>query len=437
MKNKRVAFYTLGCKLNFAETSTIARQFEEQGYERVEFNEEADVYVVNSCTVTQQADRKCRAAIRKAIRTSPKAFVAVAGCYAQLKSDEISMIEGVDAILGSQEKFRMFQLFDNFQKNEEIEILASPIKKAQKFEPSYSLSDRTRSFLKIQDGCDYYCSFCTIPFARGKSRNGSIEETVQKAKEIAVSGIKEAVLTGVNIGDFGQGGGEDFYQLIQALEQVDGIERYRISSIEPNLLTDQVIDFISGSNKFLPHLHIPLQAGSDHILKLMRRKYDTKLFVHRVHKIREHMPLAGIGVDVIVGFPGETSEEFETTYNFLKDMDVSYLHVFSYSERANTRSAKMEGKVSPQIIEERSNRLHLLSERKRIEFANRNTGLEHRVLFEGKEEGEILGKAQISGWTDNYIKYLSDSKEAEQGMIRKVKAEKCSTEGILTGKILK
>lgn len=433
MKNKRVAFYTLGCKLNFAETSTIARQFEEQGFERVEFSDEADVYVVNSCTVTQQADRKCRAAIRKAIRTSPDAFVAVAGCYAQLKSDEISKIDGVDAILGSQEKFRMFQLFDNFKKNKEIEILASPIKKAQNFEPSYSLSDRTRSFLKIQDGCDYYCSFCTIPFARGRSRNGSIEETVQKAQEIAASGLREVVLTGVNIGDFGQGGDEDFFKLIQALEKVDGIERFRISSIEPNLLTDQIIEFIADSDKFLPHLHIPLQAGSDSILKQMRRKYDTALFAQRVQKIRELMPLAGIGVDVIVGFPGETEEEFENTYKFLKEQNVSYLHVFSYSERENTRSSKMEDKVSPQSIEERSNRLHLLSERKRIDFAHMNKGLKHTVLFESREEGGIQGK--ISGWTGNYIKYICDAKEIEQGMIREVIADECSTDGVLSGEV--
>jgi threonylcarbamoyladenosine tRNA methylthiotransferase MtaB len=432
MIKKRVAFYTLGCKLNFAETSTIARQFEEKGYQRVEFNEEADVYIVNSCSVTQQADRKCRAAIRKAIRTSPDAFMAVAGCYAQLKSKEISNIQGVDAILGSQEKFRMFQLFDDFEKKNEIEILASPIKRAEKFEPSYSLSDRTRSFLKIQDGCDYYCSFCTIPFARGKSRNASITETVKKAEEIAVNGVREVVLTGVNIGDFGQGGEEDFYNLTQALENVEGIERYRISSIEPNLLSDTIIEFVSKSSKFLPHLHIPLQSGSDTILKQMKRKYDTALFARRVRKIKELMPNAGIGVDVIVGFPGETEETFQTTYNFLKDLDISYLHVFSYSERENTRSVKMELKVSPKNIEERSKRLHLLSERKRIEFAHRNIGLEHEVLFEGKDDG-----GQISGWTENYIKYICRKDDITPGSIHRVKITGCTTEGILSGSLLK
>ncbi len=432
MMKKRVAFFTLGCKLNFAETSTIARQFEAEGYVRVEFNEEADVYVVNSCTVTQQADRKCRAAIRKAIRRSPEAFVAVAGCYAQLKSEEISKIEGVDAILGSQEKFKIFQLFDNFDKKETVEILASPILQAEKFEPSYSLSDRTRSFLKIQDGCDYYCSYCTIPFARGKSRNASIEETLKNAEEIAESGIREIVLTGVNIGDFGQGGEEDFFQLVKHLEKIEGIERYRISSIEPNLLIDNIIEFVSLSSKFLPHLHLPLQAGSDAILKRMKRKYDTALFTHRIDKIREMMPMAGIGVDVIVGFPGETDEEFEKTYDYLKEMDMSYLHVFSYSERENTRSVKMDQKVSPQSIEERSARLHLLSERKRIEFAHRNIGLEHVVLFEGKKEGE-----KISGWTGNYIKYLCESEDIKQGSIQRVKITGCDTEGILTGTLMK
>lgn len=431
MTKKRVAFFTLGCKLNFAETSTIARQFEEKGYERVEFNEEAEVYVVNSCTVTQQADRKCRAAIRKAIRTNPFAFVAVAGCYAQLRSEEISKIKGVDAILGSQEKFRMFDLFDTFTKKDEIEILASPIKKAEKFEPSFSLSDRTRSFLKIQDGCDYYCSYCTIPFARGKSRNASIEETVKKAEEIAESGIREIVLTGVNIGDFGQGGDENFYLLIQSLDKLEGIERYRISSIEPNLLSDKIIEFVSRSTKFLPHLHLPLQSGNDSILKQMKRKYDTALFARRVQKIKELMPHAGIGVDVIVGFPGESDEDFQLTYEFLKELDISYLHVFSYSERKNTRSAKMEHKVAPQKIEERSNRLHLLSERKRIEFAQKNMSREHRVLFEGQENG-----SGISGWTDNYIKFICSAGNITPGSIHRVMANMCTTEGILSGSII-
>ncbi len=431
MEKKRVAFYTLGCKLNFAETSTIARQFEKQGYERVEFNEEADVYIVNSCTVTQQADRKCRAAIRKAIRLSPDAFVAIAGCYAQLKADEISKIKGIDAILGAQEKFKMFQLFDGFQKNSEPEILASPIKKAELFEPSYSLSDRTRSFLKIQDGCDYYCSFCTIPFARGKSRNASIPETVNKAKEIASSGIREIVLTGVNIGDFGQSGDENFFDLIKALEKVKGIERYRISSIEPNLLEDKIIEFIFNSPKFMPHLHIPLQSGSDTILKQMKRKYDTSLFAGKVSKIRKEMPLAGIGVDVIVGFPGESDEEFDNTYTFLKGLDISYLHVFSYSERENTRSVKMDEKVSSKVINERSKRLHLLSERKRIEFANRNTEPEHSVLFEGKKEHGL-----ISGWTENYIKFQCKSNNITPGKIYSVKTAACSPEGVLTGNLL-
>ena len=302
------------------------------------------------------------------------------------------------------------------------------------------ISCLVNSFLKIQDGCDYYCSFCTIPFARGKSRNGTISETVRKAEEIAGAGIKEVVLTGVNIGDFGQQGDESFFQLIRELEKVEGIERFRISSIEPNLINDEIIEFIAGSRKFLPHLHIPLQSGSDHILHLMRRKYDTSLFSKRIRKIREHMPLAGIGLDVIVGFPGESDEEFETSYNFLKDLDVSYLHVFSYSERKNTRSAKMDQKVTPQIIEERSNRLHLLSERKRIEFACKNTESEHEVLFEGNVDMESqkdlkTGDSLISGWTANYIKFICDSSGIENGEIHRVFASGCSPDGILTGNL--
>jgi len=427
-KKKKVAFYTLGCKLNFAETATIARQFTEQGYEQVDFGEKADVYVVNSCTVTAQADKKCRSAIRRAIRMSPDAFVAVAGCYAQLQADEIKKIKGVDAILGSQEKFRMFELFSDFGKQDEAEILVGPSKKAETFEPAFSTSGRTRSFLKIQDGCDYFCSYCTIPYARGRSRSGSIEATVGRAREIAASGIREIVLTGVNIGEFGKKQGETFIDLIRELDMVDGIERYRISSIEPNLIDDDVIEFVAASKKFLPHFHIPLQSGSDKILKLMQRKYTTSLFAGRVDCIRKIMPLAGIGTDVIVGFPGETDADFEETYNFLSGLDLSYLHVFSFSTRKNTRAAAFEGMLDPAVIEQRSNRLHLLSERKRIAFVNRNTGRRADVLFESSEADGMM-----SGWTENYLKVVIPYNEQLIGEVREVKLSGADTEGILSG----
>ncbi|MFZ5942391.1 MAG: tRNA (N(6)-L-threonylcarbamoyladenosine(37)-C(2))-methylthiotransferase MtaB [Bacteroidota bacterium] len=426
----KVAFYTLGCKLNFAETATIARQFAERGYEQVGFGEKADVYIINSCTVTAQADKKCRTAIRRAIRQAPGAFVAVAGCYAQLQAEEIKKIRGVDAILGTQEKFRLFDLYSSFDKQEEPEVLVSPSKKAEAFEPAYSTSGRTRSFLKIQDGCDYFCSYCTIPFARGRSRSGTIAGTVERAREIAASGIREIVLTGVNIGEFGRKQDETFLELLRELDKVEGIDRYRISSIEPNLIDDDIIDFVAGSSKFLPHFHIPLQSGSDKILKLMQRKYNTSLFAGRVDRIRKVMPLAGIGTDVIVGFPGETDEDFEETYRFLSSLDLSYLHVFSFSSRKNTRAAAFSGMVDPTVIEQRSNRLHLLSERKRIGFAARNTGRRADVLFESKEKDGM-----ISGWTENYLKVVIPFREALIGEIREVKLATADSEGVISAVI--
>ncbi len=423
---KKVAFYTLGCKLNFAETSAIARQFDERGFQQVDFNDKADIYIINSCTVTSQADKKCRSAIRRAIRMSPDAFVAVAGCYAQLKPEEIGKIKGVDAILGSQEKFRIFDYFNSFEKKEKAEVFVAPSKKAETFEPAFSVTGRTRSFLKIQDGCDYFCSYCTIPYARGRNRSGTIAGTVARAREIADSGFREIVLTGVNIGEFGSKNNESFIDLIRALDKVEGIERYRISSIEPNLIDDDIIEFVASSNKFLPHFHIPLQAGSDRILNLMQRRYTTSLFAGRIERIRKVMPLAGIGTDVIVGFPGETDADFEETYQFLSSLDLSYLHVFSFSSRENTKAASFSGKIDPQIIEQRSNKLHLLSERKRIRFVDRNTGRRADVLFEGKETNGLM-----SGWTDNYLKVVTPFEKALIGEICEVKLAEADHNGII------
>ena len=428
-EGKRVAFYTLGCKLNFAETATIARQFEAQGYTRVPFDEAADVYVINSCTVTHQADRKCRAAIRKALRNHPGAFMAVGGCYAQVRAEEISQIEGVDAILGSREKFRMFQLFSQFSKQNNPVIHTGSARKINVFEPSWSESDRTRAFLKVQDGCDYFCSYCTIPLARGKSRSGTIADTVQAARQIAQTGKREIVLTGINIGDFGRQSGENFLSLLREMESVEGIERYRISSIEPNLLSDEIIAFVHESRKFLPHFHIPLQSGSAEILQQMGRRYDLDLFRDRVAGIRSRMPLAGIGIDVITGFPGETDRHMEEQETFLRSVDFTYLHVFSYSERPHTKAAKMEEKVPPHVIEERSRALHHLSDRKHREFARKNTGHTHRVLFEMKEtEG-------MAGWTENYLRFTTRDPQAVQGSIQAVLAEVVNEEGVLQGKI--
>ena len=398
---KKVAFYTLGCKLNFSETSTISRLFEDAGFAKVGFEEHPDVYVINTCSVTENADKKCKQLVKRAKKINPDSFVVIVGCYAQLKPTEIAQINGVNMVLGANEKFNILEHLDKIDLNTEETIVSfDNIKETKEFVPSYSFGDRTRSFLKVQDGCDYFCTFCTIPLARGKSRNATVEETVLEAKKIAETKIREVVLTGVNIGDFGQGGDENFYQLIQALDEVDGIDRYRISSIEPNLLSNEIIDFcLSKSKRFVPHFHIPLQSGSDRILRLMRRKYERALYAERVQQIKSLRADACIGVDVIVGFPGETDEDFMETIELLKDLDISYLHVFTYSERANTGAPKLGEAVPMDVRRERSKQLHLLSDRKKRQFYSENVGSVRSVLFEQEEDEGIM-----YGFTENYVK---------------------------------
>ncbi len=399
---KKVAFYTLGCKLNYSETSTISRKFEESGYQKVEFTDQPDIFIINTCSVTANADKKCRKIVREARSISPNAYVAIIGCYAQLKPKEISEIPGVDAVLGAAEKFRLVELLDGFVRPETPAVFASEINTVDTFNASYSLHDRTRTFLKVQDGCDYSCSFCTIPLARGSSRSDSIFNLVKHANEIAISGVKEIVLTGVNIGDFGLQQGErkeKFIDLIKSLDDVDGIERFRISSIEPNLLTDEIIEFVAQSKRFVPHFHIPLQSGSNTILKLMRRRYQRELYVSRVEKIKSVMPSCCIGVDVIVGFPGETYEHFLETYQFLNELDISYLHVFTYSERENTLAASLPEAIPMKERNERSRMLHILSDKKRRAFYEKNLHNSFNVLFENDVEGGIM-----HGFTENYIR---------------------------------
>lgn len=399
---RKVAFYTLGCKLNYSETSTISRQFEEKGYKKVSFTDSPDIFIINTCSVTENADKKCHKIVREARAISPDAYVAIIGCYAQLKPKEISEIPGVDAVLGAAEKFRLVELLDGFVRKPEAVVYASEVESAQSFNTSFSLHDRTRTFLKIQDGCDYSCTFCTIPLARGSSRSDTLENVVKNAQEIAKSGVKEIVLTGVNTGDFGIQNGnrvERFVDLVKALAQVDGIERIRISSIEPNLLSDEIIEFVSTSKKFVPHFHIPLQSGSNKILRLMRRRYQRELYTSRVEKIKGTMPHACIGVDVIVGFPGETHEDFLETYNYLNELNIAYLHVFTYSERDNTVAATLPGTVSTKDRAERSKMLHILSDKKRRKFYEENLGQQFTVLFENDIED-----GNMHGFTENYIR---------------------------------
>lgn len=397
--NQSVAFYTLGCKLNYSESSTIGRQMQERGFRLRQFHDGADVYVINTCSVTDHADRKCRKVVNEALRYNPNARIVVIGCYAQLKPTEISEIPGVSMVLGAAEKFNLANHLENLSGAESVRVLNGPIKETNVFVPGFSAGDRTRSFLKVQDGCDYFCAFCTIPLARGKSRSQTIAETLKVAEEVALTGVKEVVLTGVNIGDFGVEHGETFYDLIRELDKIEGISRFRISSIEPNLLSNEIIQFVGSSEKFVPHFHIPLQSGSDTILKLMRRKYESSLYADRVSQIRKIMPHAAIGVDVITGFPGETQEEFETTYAFLRDLDISYLHVFPYSERANTTAKKLPGRVHPHIRADRSKMLRILSEKKRRQFYEQHLGKTFTVLYEAEEE-----QGMMHGFTENYIK---------------------------------
>lgn len=429
---KKVALYTLGCKLNFSESSSIARMFQEEGFARVDFNDTPDVFVINTCSVTENADKKCKQLVKKAKKVNPAAFIAIIGCYAQLKPEEIAQIKGVNMVLGAAEKFKIVDYFNQQEKEEVAKVYASKIKAANEFVPSYSHGDRTRSFLKIQDGCDYFCTFCTIPLARGKSRNQSISETFNVANEIASTNVKEVVLTGVNIGDFGQGkGSEDFFQLIQQLDKIEGIERFRISSIEPNLLSNEIIDFVSQSAKFMPHFHIPLQSGSNKILKMMRRKYLKELYSERVARIKEKMPHACIGVDVIVGFPGETDEDFMETYRFLNELPVSYLHVFTYSERPNTTAIKLENPVSKEKRSERSKMLHILSDKKKRFFYQQFLDEKAKVLLEAEQHEGFL-----NGFTENYIKVKVPFEEGLENTIQEISIKTIDSENVAEGELV-
>lgn len=429
---KKVAFYTLGCKLNFAETSTIARSFEEDGYIRVDFDDPADIYVINTCSVTENADKQFKQIVRKALKTNPKAFLVAVGCYAQLKPEELASVDGVDLVLGAKEKFNITQYIDDLTKNNEGIVHSCEISETDFYVGSYSIGDRTRAFLKVQDGCDYKCTYCTIPMARGISRSDTIENILSNAKKISDKGIKEIVLTGVNIGDYGKGefGNKKhehtFLELVQALDKVEGIERLRISSIEPNLIKDETIDFIAQSKSFVPHFHIPLQSGSNEILKKMKRRYLRELYVSRVAKIREVMPDACIGVDVIVGFPGETDEHFLETYHFLNELDISYLHVFTYSERDNTEAVLMDGVVPDAVRAKRSKMLRGLSAKKRNAFYESQLGKEKTVLFESDNK-----QGYIHGFTENYVKVKAPWDPALVNTLHKVKLTKIDVDGMV------
>ena len=397
---KKVAFYTLGCKLNFSETSTIARNFVKYGFEKVKFESPADFYVINTCSVTENADKEAKKLIRKAKRNNPNSKIAVIGCFAQLQPNSIAKLNGVDFVLGAKDKFDLIKYLNEASVETTAKVIRSNIDEVNSFKPSSSIDERTRSYLKVQDGCDYTCSFCTIPLARGQSRSGTISSTIKAAKDIVKSGSKEIVLTGVNIGDFGKKNDESFIDLINELDSVNEINRIRISSIEPNLLTDEIIEFCNSSNKFMPHFHIPLQSGSDKILRAMRRRYDKKVYKNRIKKIKDTNQETCIGVDVIVGFPGETEEDFLDTYNFLLELEITYLHVFSYSERAETDAIKLDGKVSKSDKSKRSKMLHGLSEKKKHNFYNNFINKKRPILFEGLKNGFLVGHS------DNYIKTL-------------------------------
>ncbi len=402
---KKVAFYTLGCKLNYAETSGISRNFEQHGFQKVDFTDTPDIYVINTCSVTDHADRKCRKVVKEARKVNPNAFVAIVGCYAQLKPKEISEIPGVDAVLGAAEKFRLVEVLKEFERPKQPIVYQGDVYDVHHFEPSYSLQDRTRTFLKVQDGCNYNCAFCTIPLARGASRSQNVNQVLTLAKEIIREGVKEVVLTGVNIGDFGIIEGrrkERFIDLIKCLDELDGIDRFRISSIEPNLLSEEIISFVAESKRFVPHFHIPLQSGNDKILKSMRRRYDTALYADRVWKIKSLMPDACIGVDVITGFPDESHEDFLSTYEFIQNLPISYLHVFTYSERDNTPAVKMAGKVLQRERHERTEMLRILSEKKKRVFYESQLGKIGDVLFEQEIDGN-----KMYGFTENYVRVES------------------------------
>lgn len=435
---RKAAFHTLGCKLNFAESSTLSRQLEDAGYARVRVEERPDVFVLNTCSVTENADRECRLIIRRFRSINPEALIVVVGCYAQLKPEEIAAIPGVDLVLGANEKFNLAGHLAALEgKQDHGQAIYGAIKEVKRFIPSYnegeaaSAGRRTRTFLKVQDGCDYFCSFCTIPLARGRSRSATIAETVAIAEKIAASGVKEIVLTGVNTGDFGRGHGEDFLRLAQALDRVEGIHRFRISSIEPNLCSDELIDFVAASRSFMPHLHLPLQSGSDAILKRMRRRYDTALYAGRVAHIRRVMPHACIGVDVITGTPGETGEEFMKTHEFLRSIDISYLHVFTYSERANTTAVRMEDSIPMEVRRQRTAQLRNLgSKLVRAHYA-RHLGSIRPVLFEYGDEGGPDG--QLFGYTDNYIRVAMAGDGGTANQVVPVNLDALDTDGHVTG----
>lgn len=417
-QNKTAVYYTLGCKLNFSETSTIGRALREAGVRTAGKGEHVDICVINTCSVTEMADKKCRQAIHRMINQHPDAFVVVTGCYAQLNPEKIAKIEGVDVVLGAEQKNDLLQYLGDLHKKNHGESYTSALKDIHSFSPSCSRGDRTRFFLKVQDGCDYYCSYCTIPFARGRSRNGSIESVVRQAREAAREGGQEIVLTGVNIGDFGKSTGETFINLIRALDEVEGIQRFRISSIEPNLLTDEIIEFVAHSKRFMPHFHIPLQSGSDEVLQLMRRKYDTSLFASKIKRIKEVMPDAFIGVDVIVGTRGETEAYFENAYRFISEMDVTQLHVFSYSERSGTQALKITHTVSPVEKHQRSQRLLQLSEQKTEAFYQRHIGKIVKVLAEKSKPG-----MPMYGFTENYIRVELENNDALDNRIVRVRLD--------------
>lgn len=429
---KKVAFYTLGCKLNFSETSTIARDFQNQGFQRVDFEEPADIYVINTCSVTDNADKRFKTIVKAALKMNSKAFLIAIGCYAQLKPEELANIDGVDLVLGASEKFKVLDYIEDLSKNDMGEIHSCEIDEADFYVSSYAIGDRTRAFLKVQDGCDYKCTYCTIPLARGISRSDTLNNVLNNAREISKQGIKEIVLTGVNIGDYGKGefGNKKhehtFYDLVKALDCVDGIHRVRISSIEPNLLKDETIDFVSQSRSFVPHFHIPLQSGSDKLLKMMKRRYQTDLYKERVQKIKENMPHACIGVDVIVGFPGETDALFLKTYQLLSELDISYLHVFTYSERPNTEAVEMKGVVPKNVRNKRSKMLRGLSVKKRRAFYESQMNAELTVLFEGENK-----KGYIHGFTENYVKVKSPWNPELVNTLHRVKLREIDEDGLV------
>ena len=429
---KKVAFYTLGCKLNFSETSTIARDFEKENFERVDFSQSADIYVINTCSVTENADKRFKTIVKQAQKSNPEAFVIAIGCYAQLQPKQLAEVDGVDLVLGATEKFKITDYLNDLTKNEVGAIHSCEIEDADFYVGSYSFGDRTRAFLKVQDGCDYKCTYCTIPLARGISRSDTLQNVLKNAREITQKGIKEIVLTGVNIGDYGKGefGNKKhehtFFELVQALDTVEGLERVRISSIEPNLLKNETIDFVAQSKNFVPHFHVPLQSGSNQLLKLMRRRYVKELYQDRVAHIKEKMPNACIGVDVIVGFPGETDDIFLETYEFLNAMDISYLHVFSYSERPNTVAATMDGKVPKNVRSKRSKMLRGLSAKKRRAFYESQLGTVQSVLFEGENK-----EGYVHGFTRNYVKVKTPWNPALVNTIKEVCLKEIDQDGMV------